>query len=552
MGRRCLGSLLGLGVLLAPFLLPTRAVGPLDRSHFQPEQGHAYVIDLSVLGVNAPSDDGGTSELVLSEDGVPLPSAHQQHKAIRAQGGGRYSHWNQALYLSASDNSDPRTNGRSYTLTVPRGLRVAGVLTGPWSLAKIAWLTVCLGGALLVLLPWSPLTASDRALRTAWLRRRTLPGLGLVVVVAAIGYLLHRNALDVTSPAAKALHAGLGLLLVLAFAGHSFWNWRTERRERLWTRAPRSGRPLAVLVTGGLHFAMILLAIECVARVFPAHDSMAINPGARYFWPDYWQAANSLGYNDREPGPKQGPRVLLLGDSYTEGAGVPRHARFADRLQVLLRRAHPGAEVFAGGRCGMDTGDEADLLERTGDRIEPDVVVVCYVLNDAERGSPVQFAPPNPVFQFASGQLRSYAAYRVQCVARAAGDANWPRVIQAQHQPDSAGWQRVQDGLDRIGRWCDRRNVRKMLVVFPLFHEGAEECRPVMDQVVEAAKTRGFEAHSLLDAFGGRWQALALSAYDSHPGAEAHALTAARLAELIGRIEARPSVGVQASAGELP
>jgi hypothetical protein len=97
----------------------------------------------------------------------------------------------------------------------------------------------------------------------------------------------------------------------------------------------------------------------------------------------------------------------------------------------------------------------------------------------------------------------------------------------------------VLNGLDRIGNWCDRRGVRKVLIVFPLFNRGADDCRGVMDQVVEAARARGFEAHSLLDLFAGRWHELALSPYDSHPGAEAHATTATRLAELIGSLDAR-------------
>ena len=55
------------------------------------------------------------STLKLFEDGQELGPAHAAHKDIREQGKGRYSHWKTALYFSASDNSDPRTNGRKYT-----------------------------------------------------------------------------------------------------------------------------------------------------------------------------------------------------------------------------------------------------------------------------------------------------------------------------------------------------------------------------------------------------------------------------------------------------
>ncbi|MDP7135379.1 MAG: hypothetical protein QF437_33090, partial [Planctomycetota bacterium] len=39
------------------------------------------------------------------------------HRDIRELGKGRYSHWTQStLYFSASDSTDPRTNGRKYEL----------------------------------------------------------------------------------------------------------------------------------------------------------------------------------------------------------------------------------------------------------------------------------------------------------------------------------------------------------------------------------------------------------------------------------------------------
>ena len=84
------------------------------------------------------------------------------------------------------------------------------------------------------------------------------------------------------------------------------------------------------------------------------------------------------------------------------------------------------------------------------------------------------------------------------------------------------------------GIWREDGHVRKVLVVFPMFHAGAEEYRATMDQVVAAARERGFETHNLLDDFAGRYLDLALSRFDAHPNAEAHAVTAAKLAELIG------------------
>lgn len=82
----------------------------------RPEIGFAYTAGMDF----GEEGDRGTpgaddSQLLLFEDGRPLGPAHSLHAAIREQGGGRYSHWTrEGLYFSTSDNSDPRTNGRTY------------------------------------------------------------------------------------------------------------------------------------------------------------------------------------------------------------------------------------------------------------------------------------------------------------------------------------------------------------------------------------------------------------------------------------------------------
>jgi len=57
------------------------------------------------------------SMLMLFEDGKPLGPPRSLHQAIREEGRGRYSHWTrEGLYFSASDNTDPRKNGRKYEI----------------------------------------------------------------------------------------------------------------------------------------------------------------------------------------------------------------------------------------------------------------------------------------------------------------------------------------------------------------------------------------------------------------------------------------------------
>lgn len=61
---------------------------------------------------------GSTSNLQLRENGHLLGPAHYGHVDIREGGKGRYSHWRERLWFSASDSTDPRSNGRSYSISV--------------------------------------------------------------------------------------------------------------------------------------------------------------------------------------------------------------------------------------------------------------------------------------------------------------------------------------------------------------------------------------------------------------------------------------------------
>ncbi len=62
------------------------------------------------------SDRDGYSRLVVLEDGRELREGHAGHDRIRNEGRGLYSHWGNEIFFSSSDNSDPSTTGRLYTV----------------------------------------------------------------------------------------------------------------------------------------------------------------------------------------------------------------------------------------------------------------------------------------------------------------------------------------------------------------------------------------------------------------------------------------------------
>lgn len=97
-----------------------------DVPGFCPERANGFRIPAPW-----PADtmQGAGSRLRLFEDGVALGPAHSLLDDVAALGEGRFCHWDNGsgsvpwLYMSASDNTDPRYNGRRYTAEID-GVRV--------------------------------------------------------------------------------------------------------------------------------------------------------------------------------------------------------------------------------------------------------------------------------------------------------------------------------------------------------------------------------------------------------------------------------------------
>jgi hypothetical protein len=83
---------------------------------------YSYIMARSFGGPADNTTYRNQSTLRIFEDGIELKPAHSLHATIRTQGGGRFSHQKSGSYetlrFSASDNSDPRTNGKTYTYII--------------------------------------------------------------------------------------------------------------------------------------------------------------------------------------------------------------------------------------------------------------------------------------------------------------------------------------------------------------------------------------------------------------------------------------------------
>ena len=103
----------------SPTSTPTKICGTINTSNAQRELGFNYIVPF-VAGGDTPAAPS-QSNILIFENELPLGPAHSQHADIRNPGNGRFSHWGDSLYFSASDNTSPVTNGKAYTYGVPQG-----------------------------------------------------------------------------------------------------------------------------------------------------------------------------------------------------------------------------------------------------------------------------------------------------------------------------------------------------------------------------------------------------------------------------------------------
>ncbi|MCW2240995.1 TylF/MycF family methyltransferase [Azospirillum canadense] len=111
----------------------------VQLTRFFEDSGHGWRAPLPALVGSPDSVEWPTgSGLRLFENGQELGPGHAPHDSIRSEGMGRYSHWGSELWFSASDNSDPRQNGRVYHILAEPDERLARLFGISASLSDVA------------------------------------------------------------------------------------------------------------------------------------------------------------------------------------------------------------------------------------------------------------------------------------------------------------------------------------------------------------------------------------------------------------------------------
>ena len=254
---------------------------------------------------------------------------------------------------------------------------------------------------------------------------------------------------------------------------------------------------------------------------------------------------NTMGW--RGPGfqpekPAGSFRIVALGDSFTFGAGVREEDLFLAHLQAALdRRTPPRYEVINLGVMGFNAAHEAALLEHYAIGLDPDLVLIFFVLNDAEvllprglRPQGLAALPREPAVVAPWSLLVDHLRVRLRNRER---NRTWVADMQANFEPDHPGWRRVQQAFALEKALSRKHDFDLVLVIFPLMSDLDDyPFAAIHTKVAAAARGLGIPVLDLLDAFRGQdTEALWVHPWNHHPNEKAHAIAGYALSEYLRR-----------------
>jgi hypothetical protein len=322
--------------------------------------------------------------------------------------------------------------------------------------------------------------------------------------------------------------------------------------------AARARRGELALLAAGLLVSLALA--EGLVRVVASGPDEGGYAPVRTDWPER-RPINSLGYRDEEHTRTRPPgvrRVVCLGDSFTWGVNVLYDDTWPRRLERgLARERGEDWEAIILAEPGLNAVQLTSLLDVRGFAFEPDVVVVAWVLNDAEDLDSAEARRAEDWVEESRREpsalesvLDHSALLRLVRTRWRATAQNRERIrnFRSLYADDYAGWAAARKALRTMGGLCRAQGVPLVVAIFPLFGNPLDERYPFEEEhakVAQAAAEAGAKVVDLLPWYRGlRWELLVVDGpRDEHPNEIAHRIAAQTLVKAVDEVVPREPAG---------
>ena len=320
--------------------------------------------------------------------------------------------------------------------------------------------------------------------------------------------------------------AVVGFVLVAAYLRP----WRSTRK------------PIRTLFK--LSFSIWLLAFAAVlaetlfVSLYSTTDAFSLSLVSKR-WNERYVERNNWNCRDRKRYEGEIPtgtkRLAIVGDSFAFGHGIKNiKDRFGDLLAERLKKESKDRwEVYNLAEPGGDgLGSQTARRTRPQGELPRDVVLLAYCLNDLEDLVPGTYEivgsiindPPKNFFcqQF---YLPNFLYYRTNHFKRpeVRGYFGW---LKDGYKGEI--WEKQKKRLDQIKKWCDERNARLVVVVFPFmshfFDYAFEDAHQTLTDYFAETKTPVVDLLPVYRKVNG--DSLVVGAFDAHPNETANRIAA--------------------------
>lgn len=255
-------------------------------------------------------------------------------------------------------------------------------------------------------------------------------------------------------------------------------------------------------------------------------------------------------------------RVMLLGDSYLFGAGVPDGETFAHRLRQSLSARNPGGLATASlldlTMPGSNTFTNTQAFHQARDLYRPHLAILAYNANDvygrmeekplkaaatpapaaaaaeADRGLNTVVAIRRVLYQ---SKLLQFALIKLNMELKLRGivlpGSEFDHQVNQSHAAGYPGWRKSQDHLRRLAEACRERGIHLIVVNVPElnmlshrqpFQKMDAEIKRFFTTLADVTYLDG--AQPFLARPVGDPKEYAISKHDGHPNAKAHQVLA--------------------------
>ena len=178
---------------------------------------------------------------------------------------------------------------------------------------------------------------------------------------------------------------------------------------------------------------------------------------------------NSEGHRDREIPVDRQPgvgRIVMLGDSFIEGWGVPFEDTISKRLEKLFDQSGEKVEVMNTGVGNYNTVMEVQAFLTRDAKFNPDMVVLNYTFNDAE---PVP-SYGSTGFLSRNSEAAVFLVGSIDSLLRLFGQKRtWDQYYLGLY--DTPGWDAAKAAIRKLAEYCRQNKIKLMIVSWPELHD---------------------------------------------------------------------------------